>query len=276
MVSLGPDNVRIAAHALDKADAIHQAGAILVEGGYIHPGYIHSMMKREQVTATYLGNGIAIPHGLPQDRQLIQHTGLSVLQLPEGVEWNPGEIVYLVVGIAARSDEHIGVLAKLTDVLEDGETVMRLARTRHVGEIIVALDPSRLAEVVPAAAPAPTTMLGAGLRADVEVTGGTGLHARPASVFVSLAKEFRSDVRVYHDGKTANGKSMVSMLRLGVERGGIITITADGPDAAKAIETLLNAVAEGLGEEEEAPPAAPPAAPEQPFRPLRKYRMSLG
>ena len=110
MVSLGPDNVRIAAHAMDKADAIHQAGAILVEGGYIHPGYIHSMMKREQVTATYLGNGIAIPHGLPQDRQLIQHTGLSVLQLPEGVEWNPGEIVYLVLGIAARSDEHIGVL----------------------------------------------------------------------------------------------------------------------------------------------------------------------
>ena len=55
MVSLRPDNVRIAAHALDKADAIHQAGAILVEGGYIHPGYIHSMMKREQVTADISG-----------------------------------------------------------------------------------------------------------------------------------------------------------------------------------------------------------------------------
>ena len=94
-------------------------------------------------------------------------------------------------------------------------------------------------------------IMGSGLRADVEVTGGTGLHARPASVFVSLAKEFRSDIRVYHDGKTANGKSMVSMLRLGVERGGIITITADGPDSAKAIETLQNAVAEGLGEEKE-------------------------
>ena len=105
-------------------------------------------------------------------------------------------------------------------------------------------------------------MMGSGLRADVEVTGGTGLHARPASVFVSLAKEFRSDVRVYHDGKTANGKSMVSMLQLGVERGGVITITADGPDAAKAIETLQNAVAEGLGEEKEAPQTAPP--PEQP------------
>jgi phosphotransferase system HPr (HPr) family protein len=249
MVRLRPDNVRIAAHALDKVDAIQQAGAILVEGGYIHPGYIHSMMKREQPAPTYLGNGIAIPHGLPQDQQLIQYTGLSLLQLPEGVEWNPGEIVYLVLGIAARSDEHIDALAKLTDVLEDEATMMRLARTRHVGEIIAALDPPRSVETVPATASA--VIMGSGLRADVEVTGGTGLHARPASVFVSLAKEFRSDIRVYHDGKTANGKSLVSMLRLGVERGGIITITADGPDSAKAIETLQNAVAEGLGEEEE-------------------------
>jgi phosphocarrier protein FPr len=264
MVSLRPDNVRIAAHALNKADAIHQAGAILVEGGYIHPGYIHSMMRREQVTPTYLGNGIAIPNGLPEDRQLIQYTGLSVLQVPEGVEWNPGEIVYLVVGIAARSDdEHIDVISKLTDVMEDEATVMRLAGTRHVGEIIAALDPSRPA----AAAPAPAPIMGSGLRVDMEVTGGAGLHARPASVFVSLAKQFRSDIRVYHDGKTANGKSMVSMLRLGVERGGAITITADGPDSPKAIETLQIAIAEGLGEEEEAPETAAPAAPDSPATP---------
>src|SRR3954471_16811796 len=103
MVSLGPDNVRIAAHALDKADAIRQAGAVLVEGGYIYPGYIHSMMRREQVIATYLGNGITTPQGLPQDRQLILHTGLAVLQSPEGVEWTPGEVFCLVIGIAARS-----------------------------------------------------------------------------------------------------------------------------------------------------------------------------
>jgi phosphoenolpyruvate-protein phosphotransferase len=272
MVSLGPENVRIAAHAMDRADAIHQAGAILVEGGYIHPGYIYSMMKREQVSATYLGNGIAIPHGLPQDRQLIQHTGLSVLQVPHGVEWSPGEVVYLVVAIAARSDEHIGILSKLTDVLADEAVVSRLARTRRVEDIVAAFDPSRQPDVTPttmqAPAPAaiptliPNTIMGAGYRVDVEVTGGTGLHARPASVFVSLAKEFRSDIRVYHDGKTANGKSMVSMLRLGVERGGVITTTADGPDAAKAIEILQNAVAGGLGDEEEAQPAG--AADTQP------------
>ena len=83
---------------------------------------------------------------------------------------------------------------------------------------------------------------------------------------------------MYHDGKTANGKSMVSMLRLGVERGGVITITADGPDAAKAIETLQNAVAEGLGEEEEAaPPEMLAAVPDQPVpAPPEVRRTRLG
>ncbi|EWY36986.1 PTS fructose transporter subunit IIA [Skermanella stibiiresistens SB22] len=263
MVSLGPENVRIAANARDKADAIRQAGGILVEGGYIQPGYVESMMRRETVTATYLGNGIAIPHGLPQDRELILHTGLSVLQLPYGVEWNPGEIVHLVVGIAARSDEHIGVLQKLTDVLDDEATVMRLARTGDIDEIVAALDPARSRE---ASAPTPPAtvvpFLGGGMRAEVEVTGGTGLHARPASIFVTLAKQFNSDIRVSHQGKTANGKSMVSMLRLGVESGGVISISADGPDAEKALHTLIDAVESGLGEEDEAAHAAPKAAPD--------------
>ena len=202
---------------------------------------------------------------------MIQYTGLSVLQLPEGVEWNSGEIVYLVVGIAARSDEHIDVLAKLTDVLEDEATVMRLA-TPIWSEIIAALDPSRPAEP-PRRGPSAAAMMGSGLRADVEVTGGTGLHARPASVFVSLAKQFRSDVRVYHDGKTANGKSMVSMLRLGVERGGIITITADGPDAAKPSKLSRTPLPKDWERRRSAPNS--PSARNSLFRSFRKYRMSL-
>ena len=76
------------------------------------PGYIDSMLAREKVANTYLGNGISIPHGLPKDRDLILRTGISVLQVPDGLEWNRGETVYLVVGIAARSDEHIGILAE--------------------------------------------------------------------------------------------------------------------------------------------------------------------
>lgn len=91
------------------------------------------MVGREKVANTYLGNGIAIPHGLPKDRELILETGVSVLQVPAGVEWNPGEMVYIVVGIAAKSDEQIEVLTNLTHVLDDLTTIQRLTKTTRSG-----------------------------------------------------------------------------------------------------------------------------------------------
>jgi phosphoenolpyruvate-protein phosphotransferase len=261
MISLERDNVRVGVWARDKTDAIRKAGQILVEGGFIDPPYVDSMLRREQVTPTYLGNGIAIPHGLPQDRDRIRQTGLAVLQVPDGVEWNPGETVHLVVAIAARSDEHIGVLAKLTDVLEDEERARELAQTRDSSVIAAALDPAGDTPAAPAP-PIADAFGGYGKRMEVQVPGATGLHARPASVFVDLAKNFRCDIRVSHGGKTANGKSLVSMLRLGVEQGGIISISADGPDAGEALQALQDAVASGLGEEIDQGVAVPP--PEAP------------
>ena len=78
------------------------------------------MLAREKVISTYLGNGIAIPHGELEDLGSVYHTGVSVLQLPEGVEWEPGEKAYLVIGLAAQPlREHVGVLANLVEVLQD-------------------------------------------------------------------------------------------------------------------------------------------------------------
>jgi mannitol/fructose-specific phosphotransferase system IIA component len=107
MIQLTTDDVRVAVRARDKAEAIKAAGALLVERGHIDPGYISSMLGREEQANTFLGRGVAIPHGLGKDRALIHRTGVAVLQLAEGVEWGPGQTVWLVVGIAARSDEHI-------------------------------------------------------------------------------------------------------------------------------------------------------------------------
>jgi hypothetical protein len=107
------------------------------------------------VANTYLGNGIAIPHGLPKDRELIVQTGISVSQFPEGVQWNQGvKRWYLVVAIAARSDEHIELLANLTDVLDDPETVQRLARTSEPADIIERLTQPRDGGAVSTDAPA--------------------------------------------------------------------------------------------------------------------------
>jgi phosphoenolpyruvate-protein phosphotransferase len=244
-------NVQLGARVANKAEAIRMAGGLLVNSGYMQPGYIDSMMGREKVANTYLGSGIAIPHGLPKDRDLILRTGISVLQVPGGLQWNRGETVHLVVAIAAKSDEHIGILANLTGVLTDEETNRKLATTTDVNDIIEVLSGKRAAPAAAAKVPADFPAY-----VDLTVRNPTGLHARPATTFASLAKEFQSQVRVRQGDKVVNGKSLASLLKLGAEGGSVIRVMAQGRDAAAALKALQEAVESGLGEEEEAPAAA--------------------
>ncbi len=119
MLALTADLVKLGAAATGKAEAIRQAGELLVRAGCVEPGYVAGMQAREQTMSTYLGGGVAIPHGTYDDLSLVRRTAISVLQVPGGVEWEPGELAYLVVGIAAVGDEHIDVLARLGEVVED-------------------------------------------------------------------------------------------------------------------------------------------------------------
>jgi phosphocarrier protein FPr len=123
------ETVRLQAQAHDKQDAIRQAGELLVQGGCVEAPYVRGMLAREQTMSTYLGNGVSIPHGQHEDLALVRRTGISVLQVPAGVEWEPGELAYLVIGIAATSNEHVGVLANLAEIIEDPEAAERFART---------------------------------------------------------------------------------------------------------------------------------------------------
>jgi mannitol/fructose-specific phosphotransferase system IIA component len=93
MMKLEGSNVKLHVRADRKTDAIRKVGKLLVESGHIESAYIDSMLGREKIANTFLGNGIAIPHGLPKDRELILRTGIAVMQIPTGVEWNPGETV---------------------------------------------------------------------------------------------------------------------------------------------------------------------------------------
>lgn len=126
---LSLETIRMQARADSKEDAIRKAGELLVLGGYVKPAYIDGMLAREQTMSTYLGNGISIPHGQFEDLSLVQRTGVSVLQIPQGVEWEPGELAYLVVGIAANTDEHVEILANLAEVVGDPQAAGLLART---------------------------------------------------------------------------------------------------------------------------------------------------
>lgn len=249
MLTLDRNSIKLGASATNKADAIQQVGKLLVDTGHMQPGYISSMMEREKVANTYLGNGIAIPHGLPKDRDLIAETGIAVLQLPSGVEWNPGETVHLVVGIAAKSDEHIEILSNLTHVLGDEEAVQQLAKTAEPADIVQRLTHRQLEPSHPSEPIAPDFAK----YVDVTIAGKAGLHARPATVLVSLAKEFTSEIRVRHGNQVANAKSLVSLLKLGVEGGQTIRVMAEGEDADQALAQIQAAIVAGLEEEEETP-----------------------
>jgi phosphocarrier protein FPr len=129
MPILSTDLITLRGNATDKLDAIRQAGELLVKSGYVLPGYVSGMLAREQSMSTSLGNGVAIPHGIDSSRDQILKTGISVLQLVKGVEWDEGETVSLVIGIAASSDEHVGVLANLAEVVDDESKLADLFQT---------------------------------------------------------------------------------------------------------------------------------------------------
>lgn len=129
MAILSEERIRLQATATDKLDAIRQAGELLVSSGCVAPDYVKGMLAREETMSTYLGNGVSIPHGQFDDIALIHQTGISVLQLPAGVEWEEGEMAHLIIGIAAKSDEHIGILSNLAEAIEEEETAEMLAQT---------------------------------------------------------------------------------------------------------------------------------------------------
>ena len=126
---LSVETVRLKGSATDKVDAIKQAGELLAAAGVVQPGYIDGMLAREEQMSTYLGNGVAIPHGQHANREQVNRAGISVLQLPDGVPWEDDEKAYLVIGIAATSDEHMSILANLAEVIEDPESAEQLAQT---------------------------------------------------------------------------------------------------------------------------------------------------
>jgi len=126
---LTKDTIRLQADVATKEEAIIQAGELLVQSGCVKADYVKGMLEREKTMSTFVGNGVSIPHGQFDDLSLVNRTGISVLQIPKGVDWLPGGTAYLIVGIAATSGEHIGILANLAEVVEDEETAKMLAET---------------------------------------------------------------------------------------------------------------------------------------------------
>lgn len=138
LFKLGASNVFLGQQAASKEEAIRFAGEQLVKGGYVEPEYVDAMLEREKLTPTYLGESIAVPHGTVEAKDRVLKTGVVFCQYPQGVRFGEEEddIARLVIGIAARNNEHIQVITSLTNALDDESVIARLATTNSVQEVL--------------------------------------------------------------------------------------------------------------------------------------------
>jgi PTS system mannitol-specific IIA component/phosphocarrier protein FPr len=132
--------IRLAQHADDKWDALRQSGTLLEELGAVDDGYAAAMLDREQQISTYMGEGVAIPHGTDAARALVRRTALGFLQYPEGVDWD-GDTVFVCIPIAASGDEHVGVLSALAEILVEGDSAAALREAVDVDDVLARLNP---------------------------------------------------------------------------------------------------------------------------------------
>ena len=119
----------------DRDTAVRRAGERLVELGNVEPGYIETMHEREAMVSSFVGAGVAIPHGTDEGRAMVRRAGLALHQYPEGIDWE-GQTAHLTIAIAAAEDEHLTVMSRLAQVLLDPATAERLHTTDSVDEVL--------------------------------------------------------------------------------------------------------------------------------------------
>ncbi|MGN5049336.1 PTS mannitol transporter subunit IICBA [Aeromonas veronii] len=129
--TLSRHDVHLGLKADNKEAAILTAGRLLAERGYVAPDYVNAMLEREQLVSTYLGESIAVPHGTIAAKEFVKRTGIVICQYPAGVAFGEAadEVARLVIGIAARNDEHMQVITRLTNALDEPGLIDRLAST---------------------------------------------------------------------------------------------------------------------------------------------------
>lgn len=131
---LAKDNILTGLKTESKDDAILRAGHLLEQKGYVQKGYAEAMLKRENESTTYMGMGIAIPHGTDEAKKDIIRSGIVILQYPEGVDFGD-EKAYLIAGIAGKGDEHIEILASLGETFEDEDKLKTLMSAENPNTI---------------------------------------------------------------------------------------------------------------------------------------------
>ncbi|WP_413737036.1 PTS sugar transporter subunit IIA [Sodalis sp. RH21] len=133
---LNEDGILLGASFANKHEAIRKAGNILSASGYVTEKYVDLMLERERVTSTFMGNNLAIPHGVNGSESEIKSSGIAVIQVPEGVSFGEDNIAYLVIGIAGKDGAHLDILNQIALACMEEENIEKLRYAKNKNEIL--------------------------------------------------------------------------------------------------------------------------------------------
>lgn len=120
------ENVRVNCQDASQEQVIRQVGQMLVDSGYVDQPYVDAMLEREKSFSTFMGNGLALPHGVESAKKAIKASGIAVMTFPQGIDWDGNE-VNVVIGIAGVGEEHLQILSIIADKMLDESASRRLA-----------------------------------------------------------------------------------------------------------------------------------------------------
>jgi len=133
---LSAENILLGQSITSKESAIRLTGQILVDRGYVDASYVDKMLEREKLTSTYMGNFVAIPHGTEDAKHAVKESGISIIQVPDGVDFGNGNIVKLLFGIAGKNNEHLDILSNIAIVCSEEENVTKIVNATTKEEIL--------------------------------------------------------------------------------------------------------------------------------------------
>ncbi|EIF11949.1 PTS mannitol-specific enzyme IIA component [Bacillus sp. 5B6] len=135
MEVLAKANIKLNQTVNSKEGAIRLAGQTLIDNGYVKNGYVEKMFEREETSSTFMGNFIAIPHGTEDAKDEVLHSGISVIQIPDGVEYGEGNTAKVVFGIAGKNNEHLDILSNIAIICSEEENIERLISAKTEEEL---------------------------------------------------------------------------------------------------------------------------------------------
>lgn len=242
----------------DKIAAIAQAAALFVDSGCVEEPFRYGLIAREAIGTTYLGHGIAVPHGVAQTERYITQNSLVLIRTAEGgIPWGPqAERVDTVIAVAAKSDAYLPFLRHLTQLIHNPE---------HLAILKTSQDPQTIIDLLTLplnAPPAEAQSEPAAHRHILTYPHSEGLHLHPASTLSELAKTLDANVQLHTEsGQSAHADNLSEILALGITQGQTFTVSADTPQAINAVVRHLQQPAEAPQAELLPPEARTSAAP---------------